>query len=151
MNKRGFALVTSLGLLMFLAVAQLSLLTRGIWQAKAAARLQERSSAIQLAEAAINRAAHNMRTTDAADDIMAANLTTGSFEIDPPVHVSGQIWRVTVRGTSQAEQRRVQAHFRLVPESIFQFALFGDQSLSVSGSAITDSPAIIACRTRNTI
>jgi len=116
-----------------------AVLTRGLWQANASFRIYHRSNALHLAEAAVDQAAQNLRTATTTDDVMEATLSTGSFQVDPPQPLGGMLYRVTTRGMSQQEQRRIEAIFRLTQESLFQFALFGDHDLSIGGSVITDS------------
>jgi len=139
MGRRGFVLLMSLGVVVFFSLAVVAILVRGLWQSTASARLYNRSSALQLADAAVDQAARNLMTSDPADDVTTATLAAGSFQIDPPQTVTATISRVTARGTSGSEQRRIEAIFQLTPQSIFQFALFGQSNVSVSGSAITDS------------
>lgn len=139
MRERGFILVTTLGVMAFFTVASSAMIVRGIWQAGAGSRVYHRTNALHLAEAAVDQAARNLRTASTADDLTTATLSTGSFQIDPPQSLGSLLSSVRTRGTSQQETRRLEVVFRLTPESIFQFALFGDTSLNVSGNAITDS------------
>lgn len=138
-GKRGFLLITSLGVVVFLTLAGVLLLVRGIWQTNASERLYQRSNTLHLAEAAVGQAARNLISPSTVDDIASASLSTGNFQIDPPLSLGNQIYQVTTRGTSEGEERRLEVVFRLIPKSIFQFALFGDQGVDVSGNAITDS------------
>jgi len=138
-GSRGFVLVTTVGVLAFFTVAGSALFIRGLWEAGASQRTYHRSNALHLAEAALNQAARNLRTATAVDDVMAATLATGGFQIDPPQGLGSQLVQVTARGASQQEQRRLEAVFRLTPESLFQFALFGDQFLNIGGNVLTDS------------
>lgn len=138
-NRGGFILITTVGLMLAFLVSGAAFLTRGIWQAKAGHRAYHRASALHLAEAGLDQAARNLRTETATDDMMTDTLQTGAFLIDPPQPLGNLLYRVLSHGTSQQEERRVEAVLRLIPESIFQFALFGNQGLNVSGNALTDS------------
>jgi len=128
-----------LGVVVFFSLAIVAILVRSLWQSAASTRMYNRSSSLQLADAAVDQAARNLMTSDPTDDITTATLAAGSFQIDPPQAVTATISRVTAHGSRGTEQRTVEAVFRLTPQSIFQFALFGQQNVSVSGSAITDS------------
>ena len=138
-NRGGFILVTTVGIVTFFTLTGGSMMLRGLWQAYASARIYHRSNALHLAEAAAEQAARNLRTASTADDLMTATLASGSFTIDAQQNMGGQLYQVTTHGTSDLEQRNLQVVYRLIPQSIFQFALFGDNQLNVSGNAITDS------------
>lgn len=138
-GRRGFVLLVSLLAVTFLTLAGTSFLTFGVWQARASTRLYNRSSALHLAEAGLAQASRNLQTPSTTDDITTQVLSTGRFELDAPVSLGASMSRVTSHGISGSEQRQLEAVFRLTGQSIFRYALFGDQNLSVSGSAITDS------------
>lgn len=138
-RQRGFVLLLSLGVVVFFSLAIVAILVRSVWQSTASTRIYNRSSALNLADAAVDQAALNLVTAGTADDLLTATLAGGTFQIESVQAVTGTLSRVTVRGTSGTEVRRVEAIIRLTPKSIFQFALFGDQNVTVSGSAITDS------------
>lgn len=138
-SRSGFILITTAGLVAFFTITGSSLLLQGLWRAGASHRAHDRSNALHLAEAAVDQAAYNLRTATAVDDLTAATLATGDFSIDPPQNLGNLRYRVTTQGASGSEQRELEVIFRLTQESIFQFALFGDTALNVSGNAITDS------------
>ncbi len=138
-SSRGFALIAALGVMTFLMLSGVALLTRGLWQADAGFRTEHRSSALYLAEAAVDQAARNLRTPETSDDILTAALGTGTFQIEEQTPVASLRYRVTARGVSQQQQRRLEVILLLTPQSAFQFALFGSQNVTVSGNAITDS------------
>jgi hypothetical protein len=137
-NNRGVALIMVLGIMTFLTAMQLQMVVRGIWQARAGARTYDRSNALYLAESALKQASVNLRTSETPDDINADALTTGSFEVGLPVLVEANLYKVVGRGISAQEQRELEATIQLTPKSIFQFALFGDEGVRVTGSTITD-------------
>lgn len=141
MKRRGAVVVLSVGLVVFLSTVGAAFLMRGLHENRLGDRSAARQEAFYLAEAAIDRASLNLRTpTDLTDDLMAMALPTGTFQIDSPMQSLGSNrWMATARGTSGQEQRRIEAIFQLTPQSIFQFALFGQQEVSVTGSAATDS------------
>ena len=139
-DKSGVILITVMGTLAMLSLAVVAIFSRGLWQTTTSERLYSRSSALHLAEAAIEQSARNLKTPTSSDDITEQVLSTGSYAIDEPVLIGVNLWVVTASGTStEGDTRQVESIIRLTQESIFQFALFGDLNLDVSGSAITDS------------
>ena len=138
-SRGGFILVTTVGVVTFFTLTGGSMLLRGLWQAYTSSRIYHRSDALHLAEAGAEQAALNLRTASTGDDLMTATLASGSFTIDAQQSAGGQLYQVRTHGTSDLEQRSLQVVYRLIPESIFQFALFGDRQLNVSGNAVTDS------------
>ena len=137
--RHGFVLIPTVGVIVLFTLWGSSLVVRGIWQSGASIRAYHRTNALHLADAAVEQAVRNLRTLDTADDVSTATLSTGNFQIDAVQSLGPALYRVTAHGTSQQETRRIEAVFRLQSESIFQFALFGDQHINVSGNAITDS------------
>ena len=145
MNQRGSLYILSLGVVVLLTVASASLLVRGISETNGSERVRNQAIAFQLADAGVDQAALNLRTPlDSADDVTQKVLLGGQFTIDPPANApSGSAtWQVTTHGASTADSanpRHIEATFQLVPESVFQFALFGDQQVNLGGNAISDS------------
>jgi hypothetical protein len=139
-NNRGIVVIVSLGLVVLLSTLGSSLLTRSLNESRIGRRSLTLHRAFYMAEAGLDQALLNLRTpADAADDVTSGALLTGTYAVDAPVSLSSMVWQVTSHGYSDGEHRRVQATVQLTPQSVFQFALFGDQIVSVSGSAITDS------------
>ena len=141
MRRSGFILLTSLIVIVFLTLAGTSLFVGGVSQSHTGLRTYSRSNALQLAEAGVNQAALNLQTATTTDDLGLApvTLSAGSFTLDPAQSVGNGLTKVISTGTSQLEQRRIEAVFQLTPQSIFRFALFGDQGVTISGNALTDS------------
>ena len=143
MRKHGFVLVTALGAVVFLILAGASLLARGLWQTSASLRTYNRSSALHLAEAGIDQAARNLRTATTDDDLGLApaevTLPTGTFTINAQTPSGATRYVVTATGDSDQEQRQLEVVLQLEAESVFQFALFGKEKVTVEGSAFTDS------------
>ena len=140
-QRHGSVMMISLGVIVVAATLGASIMMRSLGERDLGQRYATRERAFELAEAALDRASFNLRTPqDATDDILTATLPTGTYQVDAPLTQLGPtLWRVTTSGTSGQEQRRIEAVFQLVPVSVFQFALFGDQQVDVSGSAITNS------------
>ena len=140
-HQRGAAVLLALGVVVVLTTLGGSLLLRSMNENQLGRRSAARQSAFFLAEAGVDQALLNLQTPDdLTDDLTAGTLLTGTFQIDTPPEPLGSLqWRVTTHGFSQQEERRMEAVFQLTPQSVFQYALFGVQSVNVSGSAITDS------------
>ncbi|MBI4342235.1 MAG: hypothetical protein HY599_02585 [Candidatus Omnitrophica bacterium] len=142
-NQRGMVFLMSMGVIVLFTVAGASMLLRSLSEARLSERSRNQVSALHLADAGVDQAAVNLRTpTDAIDDVLTRTFSTGSFQLDPAVSIGADTWRVESHGTSDQDTgypRHVEAVFRLTPQSVFQFALFGDQQVNVSGSAVTDS------------
>lgn len=140
-GERGVLLITSLLFTLMLAMAGGTMLMRALSETQASNRSRSQSVALHLAEAAVDRAALNLRTpTDLADDVTSGTLPTGSFTIDaPPTSVATNIWKITAHGTAGSDTANVEGVFQFTPESIFQWAMFGDERITVSGNATTDS------------
>lgn len=140
MSRRGVVMGFSLGLVTVLATLSVALLTRSLNDNLLGHRSADRLAAFHLAEGGLDRASINLRTpTDATDDVLTQTLSTGSYTIESTPQLSATTWQATVRGNTLTEQRRLEAVYRLTPQSVFEYAMFGNQGVSVSGNAITDS------------
>jgi hypothetical protein len=137
--------VAALGIVMVLAMGSATLLMRGVTECTISERSRSQAVAFQLADAAVDQAALNLRTpTDASDDMTTLTFSNGTFTIGELVNtpIGSNVWQVVTEGSStddSTSSRSLEVTFQLTPQSIFQYALFGDQGVSVSGSAITNS------------
>lgn len=141
MNRRGMIMIVTLGALIFVSTVGTTLLMRSLNEAQISRRSAAQQSAFYLADGAIDQAARNLATpTDTSDDTSSLTMETGSFTIDSTSSIGTNLYKVTAHGTSNSgDQRDVEAVFQLTGQSVFQFALFGSQSVNISGNAITDS------------
>lgn len=149
MNRRGFIYVLAVGLTLLLVVASGSLLMRGVCETNLSERSYAQSTAFHLADASVDQAMSNLRTpNDASDDVNTRTLPEGTFTVTPPPCVAAQTCAqnqpllVIAQGTSTKDAglpRSIEATVQLTPQSVFQFAVFADQQLNVSGSARSDS------------
>lgn len=139
-NQRGAVMVLSLGLMAFVATLGAAFLIRSLNEDQLGQREATRQSAFYLAEAGIDRASLNLRTpTDATDDILNAALPTGAYQITAQAALDATHYQVTARGTSGTTLRTIEAVYLLTPQSVFQYALFGDRKVEVEGNATSDS------------
>ena len=140
-DQRGTVVLISLGVVVLLGTLGSTLLMRSLHERQLGIRSAARHQAFFLADGAVDQALLNLRTpADLTDDVTAGALLSGTFQIDTPPQQLGVLqWRVTTRGFSQQEERRMEAIVQLTAQSVFQYALFGDQAVNVSGNATTDS------------
>lgn len=143
-HQRGMIYVITLGVILSVTMVSATLLMRGVSEASLSERSRSQLAALHLADAAVDQAAINLRTpSDVTDDVTSGALPTGTFTMDaPPTAVGSLQWRVNTHGISARDPafpRHVEAVFQLTPTSLFQFALFGDQNVNISGNAVTDS------------
>ncbi len=151
MNQRGMVYVVSLGVAFMLTVIGASLLVRSVSEQSLSQRSRDQSAALHFAEAGVDQAARNLRTpTDPDDDTtdsdnaakMATRLPGGRFTLDPTSALGNNRYQVVSHGTSDDDPsypRDIEATFQLKPKSIFDGPLFGDEGVTIGGSAITDS------------
>ncbi|MBI3996364.1 MAG: hypothetical protein HY352_01770 [Candidatus Omnitrophica bacterium] len=144
MNRDGFVYPLAIGVTFILTVLSATLLMRGVSELNISSRQVYSSAAFHYADAAVDQAAKNLRTpTDTTDDVMTTTYGNGSFTVDSMTALAtpGE-WQVLTSGVSAADPntpRHIEAIYRMTPQSVFQFALFGANNVTVSGSAITDS------------
>ncbi len=145
MNRRGVVYPIAWAFTVFLMIASASLIMRGIHEVGVSERSREQSVALHLAEAGVDQAARNLRTpTDANDDATTQTYAAGAYQITaqsntPPGSSSWTVRAVGTSGQDASSTRTLEVSYQLTPQSVFQFAVFGDTHISVSGSAITDS------------
>ena len=139
-SQRGSVLVFST----FLMVMLLGLSAPGLQRSLAGSQLATLSTshdrAFQLAAAGLDQAITNLRTIDAADDVYAASIQEGSFVIQAPLLVLAPlVYQINATGTSGGLQHAIEAVVRVTPLPLFRFAMFGDEGVTVEGSAKIDS------------
>jgi len=139
-NKQGSVLIVALLFVMILAGWVAHDLSQSATEARAATLYNTSSRAFQLAEAGLDQAIVNLQTISGTDDIYTGSLGTGSFSIQEPMTVlSPLLYEASVVGTSNGVQRSLQAVLQVEPQSIFQYAVFGDINVTVSGDVRIDS------------
>ncbi|MBI2094346.1 MAG: pilus assembly PilX N-terminal domain-containing protein [Candidatus Omnitrophica bacterium] len=143
-NHRGSVAICALGVVTVLMTLGASALIQSLNEARLSSRSLARRQALYLAEAGVDQALINLRTpADAADDIGSGTLALGTFQVDlPPVSISPSQWRVTVHGIANADSvhpQHLEVMISVQPQSVFQFGLFADENLDISGSAYANS------------
>lgn len=137
MHQRGYVFVVSLAIAVVLSVFCGSLLIRSVSELGHSTRSSSQSAAIHLAEAAVDRAMNNLHYGTTAN-IASTPLSPGTYWAEV-TQIGSLRHQVVAHGLSSGEQRNIEATIALTPESVFQYALFGNQQVNVSGNATTDS------------
>lgn len=115
-------------------------LQRSLMEHRAALLDVRSAQGIHLAEAGLDQTIHNLQTIEAADDIFAAVLPSGTFTIEEPLTVLDVlVYEARIHGTAGNIQRSINAVLRVTPLSLFRFAMFGDEQMTVGGSIRVDS------------
>ena len=106
-----------------------------------AAQADNRSyRAFHLAEAGLEQTIRNLRTIDGQDDIYAGILPTGTYIVDQPLTVLDVLlYEARIHGTAGNVQRTIDAVLQVTPLSLFRFAMFGDEGVTIGGEARVDS------------
>jgi hypothetical protein len=138
-RSEGFIFLASLGVILFLTLAGSSLLVGGVAHTNQSLRTYDRDNAVYLAEAGIQQALLHLQTQSTGDDTMGQALATGSFTVESQEPLSASLVRVVSRGQSDAEARRLEAFIRVTSHSVFQYAVLGDDGVTMSGDMRTDS------------
>ncbi len=142
-GERGLVLVVSLGILVFLALLGSSFLVRGLHENQLSNRFQTRQRALSLAEASADVALSQLRAGNTAD-VATAALGSGTYwaQVADPSEdptLSSLMYRINGHGLQAAEQRDTEVLAQLVPKSVFQYPLFGNDTIELKKGAFTDS------------
>ena len=139
-SQRGFLLVLAVFLLTFFT-AWISIgLRRSTTELVTAETSHSAYRASHLAEAGLDQVIDNLRTIDGADDVFAGTLSGGNFAIQQPLTVlSSLTYQAQIDGTSANVQRTIEAVLRVTPLSLFRFAAFGDDGITLNGANFIDS------------
>jgi hypothetical protein len=96
--------------------------------------------AVHLADAGLEQVIQNLRTIDGNDDVFTGTLPTGTFTIDQPLAVlEPLLYEAHIHGSAGNVERSIEAVLHVEPLSLFRFAMFGDDGVTVGGTATTDS------------
>lgn len=136
-GERGIYYIVALGTLVFLLVTGATLFMQGMHQILQSERSGDRHAALHLAEAAVDEAISNLKSSVSAD-LPVTSLGAGTYWAEVET-LGGGRYRITAHGVTNNDQANLEVVVGVSPLSVFQFALFGAQSVNVSGSAITDS------------
>ena len=71
-------------------------------------------------------------------NIASTALSRGTYWAEV-TQIESLRYQVVAHGLSAGELRDIEATVALTPQSVFQYALFGNQQVNVSGNATTDS------------
>lgn len=140
-NRAGFILITLYMLLPILLLLTGSIVAYAISEATAVQRVQASTQALYLAEAGLDDAIVSLRGDDSW---LGGSGVTGNGTFSVAIEsLSSTRLRLTSVGNSDFVgdpiTRMVEAIVDITPNALFQFSLFGDQSVTLNGNAKTDS------------
>jgi len=136
-SEGGLVMVGSLGIVVFLTILGSAFLLRGIHEHQYSQQSRSRQRALFYAEASVDSVIGRLRSGN-TENLAEAGLAEGQYWAE--VDATGTLtYLITGHGRQTGQLRELEALVRLSPQSVFQFALFGHQSILVAGSAITDS------------
>lgn len=137
-KERGFVLIFSFGLMVFLTILGFASLSRTVHEEQMGRWSAGLNRAVALAEASIDASIKKLRVGDFTD-LPTLSMAEGTYwaQISPtggPLH-----FLITGHGLYESAPSNLEAVTQLVQTSVFQFALFGSQQVVVSGDVMTDS------------
>jgi hypothetical protein len=131
-------------ILLLLGGLSFGMLQEGLAE-RGAVRLDEtRWRALEIAEMGLLKAEMELRANVDADgdglgvvagDFGGGRYETTATEVDP----TGGLWRVTASGTHGLSRRRLETGVRVTQRGLWQHAMFGKTSVTMSGNSWTDS------------
>lgn len=137
-HERGIMFVflsASLGMLLVLGYASLS---RTSHEAQLSRWSADWNRAHALAEASLDQSIKQLHVGNFSN-VSTASLGGGTMWAEVTATGGPLEFLIEGHGVYEAAPRNLEAVARLVQTSVFQFALFGNQQLTVSGDVITDS------------
>ena len=139
-KERGFILITLYLLLVILLAHGTALVTRSFAEIKGAERFQSTLQAFYLAEGGVDWAITQLQNNPLWAG-GAQNVAAGSYTV-ALVDLGGNRRRLTSQGTVNQgipANQFVEAIVLVTPSPLFPYAMFGDQSVRLTGNARTDS------------
>lgn len=137
-NERGLIIIFSMGVILVLTIIGSAFLVRSVHEEHTSELSAFWHRALSLAEASIDAAMMKQHVGDFTD-LSTVTMAGGTYWAD--ITPTGAPWQYLVNGHGmhQTIQRNIEAVTQLTPTSVFQFALFGNSSVTVSGDVVTDS------------
>ena len=142
--QRGFVLVTIYLMVPLLVIMTASTVAFVLQDVRSAQRVQAATEAFFLAEAGIDRAIAELKEDAAWTSGFSEELlgSTGTYTVTVEDLGSSRL-RLTTAGSSELLSmpvvRTIEAVVEVSPAGLFNFALFGDDSVTLTGNAKTDS------------
>ncbi len=142
MNRRGSAIVMTM--MCIVAVSTLSFVMLGMAESAQTeqSRTNDRLRAQYTAEAAASRAVALLQageTGSIASEQQTASLDAASYWVDSSLNAAGDVRTLVASASSDRATARVQVTMSAVPDSIWRFAAFGDDTLHLDSNARVDS------------
>jgi hypothetical protein len=139
-SSRGSILILAVIIIGFLVTWSSTGLRQSTVEHIAAERDSSNYRAIHLAEAGLDQVIDNLRTIEAADDVFGDTLSNGTFVVEQPLEeISPLVYRATIHGAFDDAQRSIEAVLQVTPLSLFRYAAFGDEGVTLDGNPYVDS------------
>ncbi len=141
-SRRGSAIVMTM--VCIVAVSTLSVVMLDMAESAQAeqSRTSDRMRAQYAAEAAASRAVAMLQaggTGAIGSEAQAAGLDAASYWVDSSANAAGDVRTLVASASSDRATARVQVTMNAVPDSIWRFAAFGDDTLHMDSNARVDS------------
>ena len=145
-HRRGTVLVLSCLLVALVAVYGSAIMVRGLTEQRAAQRAVRLAWAFEAAEAGLDQAITQLRANANWSGATYTTTLQGGYDVTI-TNLSSTVKRLTVTGhypsnittTYGYQKRRVEGTLQVSPQSIFQYPLFGKDSVDLKKAALTDS------------
>ncbi|HTL47363.1 MAG TPA: collagen-binding domain-containing protein [Verrucomicrobiae bacterium] len=151
-DERGFILIMAYGLISALAIFSLALFSRNTSFLNSTERNQNKVVAFNMAEAGVDMAITQLATDTTYEGAAYSSMTSGPMQGGYDVTVTTpdnapNTRLIVARGyapdnvsTSRAyETRNITVYAEIGTQNMFDFAVFADQSLQLTGNATVDS------------
>lgn len=149
-DHKGIAIVSTVGLISTVATLSLALLYGNLYQIRAAERFESRIMAFNWAEGAIDRTIVELKEDSSYEGLPATDASTGTLNgsYSTTVTDAGETGRYQISASSSvgdyndaygAQSRSITAVVQLPTGFPFPAAMFGKESVSVTGQASTDA------------
>lgn len=156
-DNRGVVLIASLGLVTTISLLSMTMLGQSLVEWNSARRAENRLIAFHLTEGAVDQTIVALRANPNFAGFPTTSTSEGAFQTTvcsqanpngcanpatPPLVNTFLIQALGFTGGANAlgfEQRRIDAVVRMIQPPPFNFSLFADSSIQMSGNAMTDS------------
>lgn len=136
-NQRGMALVLSCLVITLVTAYGSAMMVQSLTEHRAVTRYSDLALAFQLAESGADQAIVNLQDGN-EDDIVSTELYDGNYSAEIE-DLGGGLYEITSHGTVGQTQRNIEVVVSLGGESVFQYGLFGEDSITLKKEAHTDS------------
>ncbi len=150
MKDKGIVLIASLGLIATMATYGVALLTLSTAEARAAESFENRMVAFHWADGAIDQTIATLRNDRSYAGVPSTNSSNGRSNgiyssavtptSNPNIFQVAAVGTIGTNATSYGfQQRMINAVVDISPKSSFQFGVFANQKIKMSGNSTVDS------------